>query len=752
MKTTRNLAAIEYYSETSPPNSIALEINSIQSGGHHKSNFIIFLTKIVLSCSLGLMLLASCDKTDELTPIESDVNMNYKAAIAAYYVAPNGSDAASGDITHPFATLTKVWTVISPGDLVYMRGGTYSYTKQWLFNKNGTATQPIKVWAYPGEIPIITKNPGFVAEWPDALIYLRGDYFHFKGIEIANHTQTSDGIWCGLRSENSNYNTFELLNIHDCGGGLYIVNEGTSAHSTGNLVLNCDFHHNQDPLSGQPYGDADGLGIQTISHTNDINTVTGCRFWNNSDDGIDLDRNEGTVIVQNCWSWSNGYVPYTSNSGGDGNGFKLGLPGSVNQSTIIKRKISNCVSYKNRTWGYHENSALMNMELDNNISYLNYGGYHLNVGSIPYVLRNNIAYGNINDVDFNTQSVHDHNSWDTGVTITNADFVSLSSNSLDAARQSDGSLPIITFLNLIPNSDLVDAGINIGFPFSGIAPDIGAFEYIGSTNQPPVIQNQTFQLSKTSVNGTVVGTVIASDPNAGQTLTYSILSGNTGGAFAISSSTGKITVANSTALGSGTGGTSYSIFQSITPSSSQNYIGNGASPLEVGMKFRSSVNGYISGFRFYKGIGSQGLHKGTLWSNSGTKLATATFSGESSSGWQSVSLGTPIAITANTIYVVSYFSQHGDYVKTYPYFTADVVNGPLTRLGWSASQPNGVYRYTATSAFPNNNAYIGSTNYWADVIFTTTTAVPASFALIAKVIDNGTGNLSNQATVSINLQ
>jgi len=165
----------------------------------------------------------------------------------------------------------------------------------------------------------------------------------------------------------------------------------------------------------------------------------------------------------------------------------------------------------------------------------------------------------------------------------------------------------------------------------------------------------------------------------------------------------------------------YSVFQSVTPSNSAiNYIGDGTAPLEMGMKFRSNVDGYITGLRYYKGAGAQGVHIGNLWSSTGSNLATATFTGETASGWQTVTLTTPVAITANTIYVVSYFSPHGDFIKTVPYFTSNIVNGPLTGLGWTETEPNGVYRYNSASAFPNNNAYVGSTNFWADVLFTST--------------------------------
>lgn len=66
-------------------------------------------------------------------------------------------------------------------------------------------------------------------------------------------------------------------------------------------------------------------------------------------------------------------------------------------------------------------------------------------------------------------------------------------------------------------------------------------------NRAPVVNNQSFILDENSPNGTVIGTVVATDPN-GDTLSYSITAGNTSGAFAINASTGVLAVANSAAL------------------------------------------------------------------------------------------------------------------------------------------------------------------------------------------------------------
>lgn len=66
---------------------------------------------------------------------------------------------------------------------------------------------------------------------------------------------------------------------------------------------------------------------------------------------------------------------------------------------------------------------------------------------------------------------------------------------------------------------------------------------IADVNDAPTISNASFGIAEDAALSTAVGTVSASDEDAGQTLTYAIVAGNTGGAFAIDSATGEITVA-----------------------------------------------------------------------------------------------------------------------------------------------------------------------------------------------------------------
>lgn len=142
------------------------------------------------------------------------------------------------------------------------------------------------------------------------------------------------------------------------------------------------------------------------------------------------------------------------------------------------------------------------------------------------------------------------------------------------------------------------------------------------------------------------------------------------------------------------------------------------SAVELGVKFESDVAGYITGIRFYKSATNAGTHIGSLWSSSGQLLARATFSGESTSGWQQVIFSTPVAISANTVYVASYHTNVGHYANDDNFFAnAGVDRPPLHALRNGSSGSNGVYTYASTPAFPTST--YRATNYWVDVVFTT---------------------------------
>lgn len=145
---------------------------------------------------------------------------------------------------------------------------------------------------------------------------------------------------------------------------------------------------------------------------------------------------------------------------------------------------------------------------------------------------------------------------------------------------------------------------------------------------------------------------------------------------------------------------------------------NDGSGVELGVGFMSSVNGWVTGIRFYKGVGNTGTHTGTLWSTTGTQLATGTFVGETATGWQTMAFDAPVPISANTRYVASYFAPKGHYASAGgatpgSFWYGDVRSGPLTAPGATTSVGNG--SFLSGQGFPTHS--YDATNYYVDVVF-----------------------------------
>jgi hypothetical protein len=141
------------------------------------------------------------------------------------------------------------------------------------------------------------------------------------------------------------------------------------------------------------------------------------------------------------------------------------------------------------------------------------------------------------------------------------------------------------------------------------------------------------------------------------------------------------------------------------------------SSVNLGVAFTADTNGKVMGIRFYKAATNTGAHVGALWSSTGTLLASASFTGESASGWQTVLFSGPVSVTAGTTYVASYFAPSGHYSVTAAGLNTAFDNPPLHAVANGIS-PNGLYLYGSASAFPTNS--FNASNYWVDVLFAPT--------------------------------
>jgi hypothetical protein len=157
--------------------------------------------------------------------------------------------------------------------------------------------------------------------------------------------------------------------------------------------------------------------------------------------------------------------------------------------------------------------------------------------------------------------------------------------------------------------------------------------------------------------------------------------------------------------------------------------------VELGTKFRADVAGDVTAVRFYKSRANSGQHTGHLWRSDGTLLASVTFAGETSSGWQTATFGSPVRIAPGVTYVISYHTNVGHYAGDNGYFAGHSVDrGPLHGLADGTDGHNGVYRYGA-SGVPSDSWQ--QTNYWVDLVFAPSTSTSTADAGAPAPVDAG---------------
>jgi hypothetical protein len=383
--------------------------------------------------------------------------------VARYYVATNGSDSNAGTNTDkPFATLGKAVGLANPGDLIYVRGGTYPLSGKVSFSRSGAPGQPIRVRAYPGENPVF--NSTATATGTDTFS-LSGNCWWLYGLETTNSGHN------GIRISGASNIIERCVVHHSRNTGIHISGSLTTGY---NLVLNCDSYMNYDAAgNGQ---DADGFSAKWIIGLS--NVFRGCRSWYNSDDGWDLWMATNAVTIENCWAFLQGFNIFgDTNWQGNGNGFKLG-----GNYVSAPHRMSHCLAFRNAVNGVDQNNNLAGQTIDHNTSWGNYGAnYALNHGTntTPHTIRNNISITGAKSNSFRTGSKLTNNSWQVFSSVTANDLLSVNTNFALLPRQANGDLPESPFLRLPLGGRFIDAGVKTGEPYKGAAPDLGAYEVPG---------------------------------------------------------------------------------------------------------------------------------------------------------------------------------------------------------------------------------------------------------------------------------
>ena len=150
------------------------------------------------------------------------------------FVSTTGSDSTGdGSISNPYLTLDKASEEATPGDTIYLRGGTYFCTdidsRHELTGTNGTASHPIVVRPYQNET-VILDGTGYNLANNDGLLRIKVDYYVVEGLTICHSSQR------GIHLSGSHHLTIRNCTVYDIylrgigGSGEYLTIENNHVH------------------------------------------------------------------------------------------------------------------------------------------------------------------------------------------------------------------------------------------------------------------------------------------------------------------------------------------------------------------------------------------------------------------------------------------------------------------------------------------------------------------------------------------
>lgn len=383
------------------------------------------------------------------------------------WAAPDGRSDASGYETDPVDIYTAV-KYAQPGQQIILKGGKYSLSSTIKTERghSGTADSNIVMMADPNA----TERPVLDFNWTCAGMVLAGDYWYFKGFDVTHSGDALKGI-----QVSGSHNVLDQINTYHNGNtgiqiSRYLSSDTWDNWPSYNLILNCTSYGNAD----KGYEDADGFAAKlTVA---DGNVFDGCISYNNADDGWDLfakveTGSIGSVTLQNCVAYGNGYLEDGTNAG-NGNGFKMG-----GDSLSGYHRLINSVAYNNKAKGIDSNSCpdiqITSSTTFNNESY-NVAFYTNTAANTDFGANGILSYRKDTNVaeQFKTKGTQDESKiygdsnyyWDeaaqkssnkSGATVTDDWFVT-TDTSIVPTRNADGT---INMNGLLVLTDKAPAGV-----------------------------------------------------------------------------------------------------------------------------------------------------------------------------------------------------------------------------------------------------------------------------------------------------
>jgi hypothetical protein len=569
MKTRRTHIAIEYYSVTTTPNSIALEINSNKTGGIRRWYFSTLIAIIFMLRSFAV-------------------------TAATYYIAPNGSNAANGSMTTPWQTLMYACThATTPGDTIFVKAGTYNETARCnlavgvsIRGEGVTSIIKSSYVASHADYGVICLNSavGNPVNGNQSVSYLkidgnalttpRGIAVNFRNNVEIHHCTFVDFNYSAIRFKGNNKgypNPPTVIyssgnSIHDC---VFINNSSTPSHDAqtssiiilgqdGFLIYNNTMNNTARAvgLNGKHIGGnwVKGLKIHDNVFTKNDQELTewnfvfeiwhwqgGGEIFNNTfngaapldlcdvrkgtyDYGIKIYNNRFLVAANTTYNTSHmiqaidledhGAIQYCYVY----NNYFKNVPGGIQIVGLVDEtdtvvNIDHIYIYSNVfenvgstdvNWGFPicltataggnnnivwDQISIYNNTLTSYLAHKTFAGIYWNVGGkvTNATIRNNIIQGfatypvsfvlglagsTINNLSIENNLFYDNDS------ANRADFGTLTIANKTAKNNKIGNPLFVSSpgFHLKAGSPAIDAGIDVGLPYKGSAPDMGAFE------------------------------------------------------------------------------------------------------------------------------------------------------------------------------------------------------------------------------------------------------------------------------------
>ncbi len=428
--------------------------------------------------------------------------------VAGYYHvdAQHGADTNPGTFLEPFATLDHVRQAVWPGDVILLRGGTHPIERNVDFDpatgtRSGTAEHPIAMRGYPDETVVLARQED--AERP--LQFKNGiSYWELADVQVdANIALNGIRVFGGSDLTFRNVRVMGgrvSFNVEDAQQVRFQACEATGFLNNGWIVWSgsSDTYfedctsHDPDPSANRPDGwEVGSSSIRT--------TFRRCTAYNCGDAAFDL---SSTTYLEDCVAYDcqDGYKLWDSTQL-DPNG----------RHTLLRCVAHDCVESGitvtvrvDSSYGAPCHAELLHCSVANCKIGIWMGSSHSQYRSTA-TIRNCISSHArdagtggliralmVTDTNDTALLAADHNCWHRldgseviryhGVDYTDADVV----DGLWAAATGFGAGALSTRpyyadvsngdLHLTEPSPCIDAGDDLGLPFHGAAPDLGAFE------------------------------------------------------------------------------------------------------------------------------------------------------------------------------------------------------------------------------------------------------------------------------------